>query len=55
MSCPVTCAHTPAAIDAFANTYLFVVTVRHCVFGGFLAFFFFFAFLYGSFMWRYQI
>lgn len=29
MSCPVTCTHTPAAIDAFANTYLFVVTVIH--------------------------
>lgn len=35
MSCLVTCTYKtnrPAATDAFANTYLFVVTVRHCVF-----------------------
>lgn len=35
MSCPVTCTYKtnmPAAINAFANTYLFVVTERHCVF-----------------------
>lgn len=54
ISCPVTRAHMPAAIDAFANTYLFVVTVRHCVFG-FFCLFFFFCLLTGSFMWRYQI
>lgn len=35
MSCSVTCtykANMPAAINAFSNTYLFVVTERHCVF-----------------------
>lgn len=35
MSCPVTCTdktNMPAAFNAFANTYLFVVTERHCVF-----------------------
>lgn len=35
MSCPVTCTYEtnkPAAINAFANTYLFVVTESHCVF-----------------------
>lgn len=35
MSCPVTCTYKtnmPAAINAFANTYLFAVTERHCVF-----------------------
>lgn len=35
LSCPVSCTHEtnmPAAINAPANTYQFVVTVRHCVF-----------------------
>jgi len=35
MSCPVPCTYKtdmPAAINASANNYLFVVTERHCVF-----------------------
>ena len=32
MSCPVKSTNMPAATDAFANTYLFLVTVRFSVF-----------------------